>query len=176
MRLTASSGRTNEKHMCQATENITIAYLSTFGRCVFFALSLSPSFFIDKRCQTCNCNQKCWYYANTHASQSQCVWVFCAVWVISFHKNSLRLLSPGDKLFERFELFFLCLRVYFCFQLIRFLRSFAPQFTESHWWMLYFKFNAIIVCVYFVCLLLKMPNSESGMITHTFVRLFIQWE
>lgn len=50
-----------------------------------------------KRCQTCNCNQKCWYYASTHMHTLHAI---AELALSDFSIELVRLLSLGDKLFR----------------------------------------------------------------------------
>lgn len=126
-----------------------------------YFLSFVLSVFV-KRCQTCNCNQKCWYYANTHTLQLQCVcYGFCVPFEWFFHQTHSacyhRVINYSNN--SSFFSLLLLLCVSFLFQLMRL------SVYEPRWWMF---FNLIQSwCVYFdfiVCLLLKMPNFKSGMI------------
>lgn len=139
--------------LCAAVQSAWLLCLCIFSlrsRCC------SGLFSFVKRCQTCNCNQKCWYYANTHLLQSQCV-CYGAFFSI----------EPRDKLHEH-----VVFVVFYLFSSLCFIRY--SRHSDGC-----FGFNTHSVVCECVCIssfggflllayYLKRPYSNNGMINDRF--------
>ena len=96
-----------------------------------------------KRCQTCNCNQKCWYYASAHTHAHTRSHAIVELALSDFSIELVCLLSLGDKLFQC--AFF----VSFLFQLNLFFQPLPLLLVSSFDEQFYFSVR------------LLMPNYES---------------